>query len=108
MTIKKFVDGLRKSFMKFINKYILSRFGQNGKQFDVPEEQRKEIPKYRNMRKVIVIGFYVVIAILALILLISFVRATNAYTSSKQASKKANDIEKSTKIMRNLYNIVQS
>ena len=94
MTIKKFLDGLRKSFMKFINKYILSRFVKNGKQFDVPEEQRKEIPRYRNMRKIIVIGFYVVLGILALILLISFVRATNAYTSSKQASNKVNYVEK--------------
>lgn len=94
MTIKKFLDGLRKSFMKFINKYILSRFVKNGKQFDVPEEQRKEIPRYRNMRKIIVVGFYVVLGILALILLISFVRATNAYTSSKQASNKVNYVEK--------------
>ncbi|HGZ5054524.1 TPA: conjugal transfer protein, partial [Staphylococcus aureus] len=64
--------------MKMISKYILTRFSKNGKHFDIPEEQRRVIPKFKNRRKMIVICFYSLLAILLILLLASFIKATRA------------------------------
>ncbi|HFV7426924.1 TPA: conjugal transfer protein, partial [Staphylococcus aureus] len=55
--------------MKIISKYILTRFSKNGKHFDIPKEQRRVIPKFKNRRKMIVICFYSLLAILLILLL---------------------------------------
>ncbi|HHU6748467.1 TPA: conjugal transfer protein [Staphylococcus aureus] len=80
--------------MNIINKVILSRFSKKGKRFDVPEEERKVLPKYRNHRKKIVIIFYTVLAILALLLISSFIRSSKANNESKEAVHKTQEIQK--------------
>ncbi|WP_158177215.1 conjugal transfer protein [Staphylococcus aureus] len=80
--------------MNIINKLILSRFSKKGKTFDVPNEQRKEIPKYHNHRKKIVVIFYTVLVILAIILIASFVKASKANNASQEAVKSTKEIER--------------
>lgn len=92
--IKNFVKDFRKSFMKIISKYILTRFSKNGKHFDIPKEQRRVIPKFKNRRKMIVICFYSLLAILLILLLASFIKATRANNDSKEAVNKTNMIQK--------------
>ena len=92
--IKRFFVSLRKSLLNIINKLILSRFSKKGKQFDIPEEERKEIPKYRNHRKKIVATFYTVLVVLTLLLVAAFVRSSKANVESKQAVDKTAEIEK--------------
>lgn len=104
--IKNFVKDFRKSFMKIISKYILTRFSKNGKHFDIPKEQRRVIPKLKNRRKMIVICFYSLLAILLILLLASFIKATRANNDSKEAVNKTNMIQKSMKIMRIQFSIV--
>ncbi|HDE5836302.1 TPA: conjugal transfer protein [Staphylococcus aureus] len=85
---------MRKIFLNIIHKLILSRFSKKGKQFDVPEAERKELPKYRNHRKKIVVVFYTVLIILTLLLLAAFVRASKANNESKQAVNNTEEIKK--------------
>lgn len=80
--------------MKIISKYILTRFSKNGKHFDIPKEQRRVIPKFKNRRKMIVICFYSLLAILLILLLASFIKATRANNDSKEAVNKTNMIQK--------------
>ncbi|WPG00592.1 conjugal transfer protein [Staphylococcus aureus] len=80
--------------MNIINKLILSRFSKKGKTFDVPNEERKEIPKYHNHRKKIVGFFYTVLVILAIILIASFVKASKANNASQEAVKSTKEIER--------------
>ncbi|HDH6082999.1 conjugal transfer protein [Staphylococcus aureus] len=91
--IKTFLTNIRKIFLNIINKLILSRFVKKGKSFDVPEEERKELPKYRNHRKKIIILFYTFLIFLALLLIVSFVRASKADSGSKQAVNKVDEIQ---------------
>ncbi|HBC8650410.1 TPA: conjugal transfer protein, partial [Staphylococcus aureus] len=73
---------------------ILSRLSKKGKRFDVPEEERKALPKYRNHRKKIVIIFYTILVLLTILLIASFIRASKANNESKEAVNKTQEIQK--------------
>lgn len=92
--IKRFLTNIRKTFLNIINKLILSRFSKKGKRFDVPEEERKSLPKYRNHRKKIVIIFYTILVLLTILLIASFIRASKANNESKEAVNKTQEIQK--------------
>lgn len=94
ISIKAFLNNIRKAFLNIINKLILSRFSKKGKRFDVPEEERKSLPKYRNHRKKIVIIFYTILVLLTILLIASFIRASKANNESKEAVNKTQEIQK--------------
>ncbi|ALN77506.1 conjugal transfer protein [Staphylococcus agnetis] len=77
----------------FFGKFILSKISKKGKHFDVPEPQRKSIPKYKKRRKIIVILFYCFLALLFILLLASFIKASKAKKESMEAMDKSNHIE---------------
>ncbi|SCT28661.1 conjugal transfer protein [Staphylococcus caeli] len=79
--------------MRFFNKHIISRFSKNGKNYDVPNEERKKIPKATNRRKTIVIIFYSVLVLLLFVLIASFVGASKAKNESKDALKVVKEIK---------------
>ncbi|MDN8937791.1 conjugal transfer protein, partial [Staphylococcus aureus] len=68
--------------MRFINKYIISRFSKNGKSYNVAEEERRTIPKYKNLQKWIIVGFYCFLVLLLILLLASFIKSSKAKKES--------------------------
>lgn len=94
LNILKFILELRKNFLRFINKYIISRFSKNGKSYNVAEEERRTIPKYKNLQKWIIVGFYCFLVLLLILLLASFIKSSKAKKESHEAMSKSDLIER--------------
>ncbi|WP_082104733.1 conjugal transfer protein, partial [Staphylococcus succinus] len=73
---------------------MLSRFSKNGKRYDVPTEHNRQLPKFKDKRKLIVGIFYGFLIILFILLLASFIKATKANDKSHDATQKVAQIQK--------------
>lgn len=88
------IKDFRTKFLRFVSKYILSRFSKNGKRYDVPTEHTRKIPKYKDRRKLVVLFFYAFLILLFILLISAFVNAIKSNQKSIDTMKKVSQIQK--------------